>query len=289
MSDKEQMQQMTIQAKTGAVAGALFAPEAPGPFPAVILCHGAFEYKENFFAFCRGLTRHGLAATAIDMPGHGESGGERYAIDVDAWVDAIGATIDMLGDRAEVADDRVGAFGFSSGGTAVLEAALKDRRIKAIATLDATVQNYMGRWDTFLFKLLTGFGTLKKHLTGSDLRLNLQSVLKSAQVAHDPETNAAIVSDPRMLAAYAALPLPGAAACAFVDTIDRVETINVPTLVMHGEDDRIDAKETAEQLFERLTCKKSLEIIPDSGHCGHLDTHQSMILDLLASWMSTHL
>ncbi|MGM0454449.1 MAG: alpha/beta hydrolase [Thermodesulfobacteriota bacterium] len=289
MSDKEQMRQMKIEAKTGAVAGALFAPEAPGPFPCVVLCHGAFEYKENFFSFCRGLARQKLAAFAIDMPGHGESGGNRYAIDVDAWVAAIGAAIDFLIDEPVADAQRIGAFGFSSGGTAVLEAALQEPRIRAIATLDATVQNYMGPWDTFLFKILTGIGSVKKQITGSDLRLNLQSVLKNAHVAYDPAVNEAIVSDPRMLAAYAALPLPGAAACAFVDTVDRVGGITQPTLIMHGENDGIDSKETAYQLFERLDCEKSIEIIPESGHCGHLDTHHAMILDLLASWMSTHL
>ena len=289
MSDKEQMRKMKIEGKTGAVAGALFVPEAPGSFPCVVLCHGAFEYKENFFSFCRGLTRQGLAAFAIDMPGHGESAGNRYAIDIDAWVYAICATIDFLKNQPAVDDQRVGAFGFSSGGTAVLEAALQEPRIRSLATLDATVRNYMGPWDTFLFKTLTDIAELKKKVTGSDLRLNLQSVLKNAHVATDSAVNEAIVSDPRMLAAYAAMPLPGAAACAFVDTIDRVNGINIPTLVMHGENDEIDTKETAEQLYERLTCEKSLEIIPESGHCGHLDTHQSMILDLLASWMSTHL
>ncbi len=289
MNDKEQMQQMTIQTDTGAVAGALFAPDAAGPFPCVVLCHGAFEYKENFFSFCRGLTRQGLAAAAIDMPGHGESAGDRYAIDVDAWVSAICAAIDFLIDEPVADAQRMGAFGFSSGGTAVLEAALKEPRIRALATLDATVQNYMGTWDTFLFKMLTRIGGLKKQLTGSDLRLNLQSVLKKAHVAYDPAVNEAIVSDPRLLAAYAALPLPGAAACAFVDTMDRVGGITAPTLVMHGENDQIDTKETAFQLFERLDCEKSIEIIPESGHCGHLDTHHEMILDLLANWMSTHL
>lgn len=114
--------------------------------------------------------------------------------------------------------------------------------------------------------------TIFSHITGSGLRLSLVHVLKSAKVAYDPAINQSIISDPRMIDAYSAFPLPGAAPCAFVDTIKRIHKISIPTLVMHGEDDHIDPPETAELIFKTLTYDKSLEFSPQSRHCGHLDT-----------------
>lgn len=282
------MERIGIPFRTGQLAGACFSSNGHSAGPCVILCHGAFEYKENFFPFARHLAGAGIHAIVIDMPGHGQSTGDRFHIDIPAWVAAISATIEYA--SQQVADpDRIGLFGFSSGGTAVLEAAICDPRIKAIATLDATVRNYMNAWDTVLFKLLIGLGKTKKRLTGTDWRVNLTNVLEKAEVACDPDVNQQIVSDPRMIEAYRCLPLPGAAPCAFVDTIERVDAIRIPSLILHGKEDRIDPLDSAHLLYNRLTCEKSLEIIPNSGHCGHLDTNGDMIMRLVGQWMTSHL
>ncbi len=282
------MERIGIPFRTGHLAGACFSSNGSSAGPCVILCHGAFEYKENFFPFARHLAKQGIHAVVIDMPGHGQSCGERFHIDIPAWVSAISSTIDFIS-QAIADPGRIGIFGFSSGGTAVLEAAICDHRIKVLATLDATVRNYMNVWDTFLFKLLIGLGVTKKRLTGTDWRVDLTGVLKKAHVASDSGVNQQIISDPRMIEAYHGFPLPGAAPCAFVDTLRRVDAVCVPTLVLHGKDDRIDPLESAYLLYNRLTCIKSLEIIPDSGHCGHLDTNCDMIMELVAEWMMLHL
>ena len=273
------------------IAGVLFKTDndQETPAPGLVICHGAFEYKENFFELAEYLAAQGISAIVIDMPGHGESTGERFHINIDLWVRSIRAAVDQLAGHPEIDEHRIGAFGFSSGGTAVLEAALADPRLKALITLDATVRNYLNLWDTFTFKTLNAVGILKKKVTGSDLRLKLLPVLKSARVAHDPAVNQSIISDPKMIDAYSAFPLPGAAPCAFVDTIRHISKISIPTLVLHGEEDHVDPPETAGILFETLTCEKAIELIPQSGHCGHLDTNRHKIMQLTADWALKHL
>jgi len=273
------------------VAGVLFKTNTnpKNPSPCLVICHGAFEYKENFFDLAAYLAKQGLSSAVIDMPGHGESSGDRFHINIDRWVQAIRATVDYLTTRPDIDERRIGAFGFSSGGTAVLEAALAEPRLKALITLDATVRNYLNLWDTFTFKAINVIGILKKKITGTDLHLKLVHVLKNAQVAHDPNVNQSIVSDPKMIAAYSAFPLPGAAPCAFVDTIRRIDKISIPTLILHGKEDHIDPPETAEMIFKTLTCEKALELLPQSGHCGHLDTHKDKMMQLTAEWALKHL
>jgi len=270
---------------------ALFPADAgnPAAAPCLIICHGAFERKENFFEFSEFLSNQGIGAIAVDMPGHGESAGPRSHLDMGEWVKAIQTVIDYLSSDQSIDPDRIGAFGFSSGGTAVLEAALVEPRIKAIATLDATVRNYLNVWETVFFKSLVTASRVKKKLTGTGWRLNLLWVLNSANVAFDPAVNQQIINDPSLIEAYSAFPLPGAAACAFVGTLDRVHQIQIPTLVMHGKEDRVDPPETARLLFDALTCEKSLELIPKSGHSGHLDSQKATIMAHTSEWAQKYL
>jgi len=273
-----------IPCKSDTISGCIFTPDVfteKHP-PCVIICHGAFEYKENFFELASFLAENEISSVVIDMPGHGDSFGERYNINIELWVLAIQATIDYLERHPGIDRNRIGAFGFSSGGTAVLEAAITEPRIKALVTLDATVQNYLGLFDTITFKTLIFIGKIKRRVTGTDLRLKLLHVLKNAQVAFDPKVNQAVISDPKMIAAYSAFPLPGAAPTAFVDTIDRIDSISVPTLVMHGKNDQVDPPETATLLYESLKCKKSLSFLKNSGHCGHLDSQKIKMMQLTA-------
>src|SRR3982751_5640807 len=78
------------------LSGMLFLPESSEPPPAVIVCHGAGEFKENYFELCELLAARGVAALAIDMHGHGESAGERYYVNMVQWVADVQAAIDFL-------------------------------------------------------------------------------------------------------------------------------------------------------------------------------------------------
>src|SRR3954468_14982702 len=121
--------------------GVLFIPDAGGPLPTLIVCHGAGEFKENYFEMCEYLGANGIASLALDMHGHGESGGERYFVSMKEWTPDIRAAIDFLSSHQRTRGGAIGAFGLSSGGTAILEAAMVDHRLKALIALDATVRS----------------------------------------------------------------------------------------------------------------------------------------------------
>ncbi len=271
------------------LAADLFLPEKNEKPAVIILCHGAFETKEKFHSFATCFAAKGFAALVPDMPGHGRSNGCRYCVDIPSWKEAVHAAMNFCANDSRINTAKIGLFGFSSGGTAVLEAAATDQRPRAIVTLDATVRNFMGFIDTLFFKILVGAGKVTKRLTGRQLRLNMTFVLHKAKCAHDPRINNEIISDPQLNQAYASLPFPGASGCAFVDTINRVHLIKAPTFVLHGQEDRIDSPESARMLFEKLTCEKRLFLVPESGHCGHLDTNSHLVLNLAIGWFVRHL
>lgn len=265
------------------IAGILFLPESCRSVPAVIICHGAGEFKENYFELCELLAGRGIAALAIDMHGHGESAGQRFCVEMRQWVADVRAAIDFLHGDSRVDGARIGAFGLSSGGTAIFETALIDSRLKTLVALDATVRNCLPVGLQICMGLLLLAGRLTKWVTRRDLRIPLNK-FTAISLASDPEVDRKLRADPRARAAMTSFPFPGGADAFFVNTLKRVSRIQVPTLVLWGADDQIDPPETAQLLYDALSCEKQLHIIPGNGHVGHLDRNKEQVLKLTADW-----
>lgn len=269
---------------------ALFVPAQTGARQSVlIVTHGAGEFKENYQELADYLSHRGIASLLVDMHGHGQSGGQAYHVSIREWVEDLRAAMDYLETRSDVDSTRIAAFGLSSGGTAILEAALVDKRLKALVTLDATVMNTLPLSLTLMMGSLSALGYMKRWLTGKDLRISIVQMLSEVALAADPEINARLSIDPGKIRAFANFPLPGAAQAFFVSTIKRVSKILAATLVIWGEEDKLDPVTTAHTLHEALTCEKHLEIVPGNGHVGHLDRNREKVFDLTAQWLLKHL
>ena len=277
----------------------LFLPDSPpnnsavSLIPAVIFCHGAIDYKEHFFEFAEFLADNGYAALAMDMHGHGESEGARYNVRMKQWVPDILAGIKYLSMHELIDSARIGAVGFSSGGTAILEAAIQQSSsneplaLKALVTLDATVKTIISPVETVVFKAISGLGRVKRKLLGHDIKIPLYDLAVKLPASCNPEVNDAFHSDPYFEKGYKSYPLPGAVESLIIDTIKRVDKITIPVCVIHGEEDRVDSPDTARELFGKLKSKKELHIIPQSGHIGHLDYQKKKIQNLAKSWFDS--
>jgi pimeloyl-ACP methyl ester carboxylesterase len=266
------------------LVGVLFLPESASPCPTLIVCPGGLMCKEIYFELSEFLAQKGVAALSMDMHGHGQSGGERFHVNMREWVADIRSALDFLANHTRVDSQKIGAWGHSSGGRAILEAALVDPRLKTLITLDATVRNSWGFLVALMFQALILVSRIKKLLTKQDLRFSMVKMFENIHVAADPEINRQLCTDPRFIEGFASFPLPGAAESFFVDTIKRVDRITIPTLVVWGENDELDPPESARLLYAALTCKKQLHIIPGNGHMGHLDRNKDQVLVLTAKW-----
>lgn len=221
---------------------------------------------------------------AIDMHGHGESEGERFHVNIRQWIADVRSAVNFICRHPALDASRIGAFGLSSGGTAILEASLVENKLRALVVLDATVRNSMPWIATVILKCLVLIGRCKKALTKKDLRLPLIKLFGGLPVASDPEINERLQNDPKGIEAFMSFPLPGAAESFFVNTIQRVSGISIPSLIIWGEDDKIDSPLTARMLFQALTCKKKLQIVKGNGHAGHLDRNRQEVFALTKDW-----
>lgn len=109
----------------------LWVPPGDGPWPAVIVLHGAGSRKENHADFARAALAHGLVALTFDNRGHGETEGPFGR----AVIEDLGALAAWLAARPEVDRRRIGVRGSSLGGLLAIHAAAESDDIAAAVAI----------------------------------------------------------------------------------------------------------------------------------------------------------
>jgi pimeloyl-ACP methyl ester carboxylesterase len=105
---------------------------------AIILLQGAGASREAVRPYAEMLVRHGYGVLALDLRGHGASGGATNRLGWQGTRD-VGAAVAFLETRPEV--DSVGGLGLSLGGEVLLGAASDYPALEAIAADGATRRN----------------------------------------------------------------------------------------------------------------------------------------------------
>ena len=116
------------------LAGIFYLPEGDGPFPGLVMTHGFSAVKEMCLReFAEVFCEAGFAVLLYDHRNLGESAGEpRQEINPWAQIRDYRYALSWMGERPEVNADRLGVWGSSFSGGAVLILAAVDRRVKAV-------------------------------------------------------------------------------------------------------------------------------------------------------------
>jgi uncharacterized protein len=113
------------------IAWCLWLPPGEGPWPAVMVLHGAGSQKENHADYARAAVAHGLAALTFDNRGHGTTEGPLG----NGVIDDLGALAAWLAERPEVDGRRIGVRGSSMGGLLAVHAAAESDDIAAAVAI----------------------------------------------------------------------------------------------------------------------------------------------------------
>ncbi|MCH3921875.1 alpha/beta hydrolase [Limosilactobacillus sp.] len=123
------------------VANVFFPPEfdEKKQYPAIIFTHPAGGVKEQTSGlYARQIAQAGFVTIAFDASYQGESSGlPRHLENPYIRVEDISAVVDYLTTLEYVDAARIGAAGICAGGGYTVNAAINDKRIKALATVSA--------------------------------------------------------------------------------------------------------------------------------------------------------
>lgn len=122
------------------IAGSFFEPRSR-PAVAVLLVHMLGRSKDDWAETAERLSDAGLHALAIDLRGHGQSGGS--ASSLDAMAADVRAGLEWLRGRVGVRPDRIAVVGASLGANLALTVASALPWVRAMALLSPSL-DYRG-------------------------------------------------------------------------------------------------------------------------------------------------
>jgi pimeloyl-ACP methyl ester carboxylesterase len=125
------------------LAATLYEPSAPAPpagYPALVLFHGLGGKRQDLAAVAQRFDGT-FAVLAFDQRGHGQSGG-LVSIDGPREIADTREVYDQLAARPEIDKTRIGAWGISLGGAAVLRSLVEGVPWAAVETCETWTDLY---------------------------------------------------------------------------------------------------------------------------------------------------
>lgn len=188
----------------------------------------------------RLLARHGYGVLLVDPRGYGESQGDPNAY---GWRSArdVEAAVAWLRRRPEVRRRRIGGLGLSVGGEAMLEAAARSRRLKAVVVegvgIRSVRESLLRRGPSILEKVLQYPQDLVQTvavwvLSGDDVPMSLR--------------NAALLIGPRAV------------------------------LFVYGEEGQAVEKAVTPVYYEAALPTKEIWVVPGAGHTGGIEAEPDL-------------
>lgn len=136
------MQKVSFKNKSWDVAADLYFPQnfdEKKKYPAIVCAHPISSCKEQTSGLYAGkLAEKGFVTLAFDASNQGESGGlERFMEDPATRVEDFRCAVDYLVTLKSVDEERIGVLGICGGGGYAVNAAMTERRFRAVGTVVA--------------------------------------------------------------------------------------------------------------------------------------------------------
>jgi alpha-beta hydrolase superfamily lysophospholipase len=281
------MQTQVIKMQTGTFSGSegdvIYYREVHSEgqsWAALVIVHGLGEHSGRYQYLMEALVPRGIDVYALDLRGHGRSGGARGSLK--SWQefgDDLGAFLALVREKAP--DQPLFLMGHSLGGLIVLDYVLAHpfQAQGVITSSPALVSNAIPRSKRWLAKLLS------RLMPG----LQIKSGLDAAGISSQPEEVQRYLED-----AYVhdwGTPRLGAETfAAQARTWKNVSRIPVPILILHGEQDPLTPVQTSQNLYRQIeTPYKSLITYPGSYHEIHNDIQRADEFEDLTVWIKSQL
>jgi predicted acyl esterase len=137
-------QELTLRMDDGVhLAATLYEPAAappPAGYPAIVVLHGLGGKRQDVAAVAQRFSG-AFAVLTLDLRGHGESGG-LVSIDGPREIADVREVVQQLGARPEIDETKIGAWGISLGGGAVLRSLVEGVPWAAVEVVETWTDLY---------------------------------------------------------------------------------------------------------------------------------------------------
>jgi len=247
-------------------------PASGTPWARLLLIHGLAEHSGRYEHVGEHLAARGIEVHAADQRGFGASGGRR------AWVDRWSQLHDDIEHRvaalrAEAPALPVVLYGHSLGGLIALGYVLDGRSLPDLLVLSApAVAASVPTWQRALVAALSRLSP------GTRLANRLPSNVLSKDAGVWADYIADPLNEHRSTARFGALALAEQRRVAAA-----VDRLSIPTLVIHGGDDRLVPTETSELFESRRGVTR--RVYPGVRHELHNEPEAPQVLDDVVAWI----
>ncbi|MCT7658930.1 alpha/beta hydrolase [Mycobacterium deserti] len=251
------------------------------PRGVVVLCHGYAEHARRYDHVAQRFGESGLLTYALDLRGHGRSGGKRvYLRHISEYTGDFHTLVGIA--AAEHPDLRLIVLGHSMGGGVVFAYGAEHPGDYTAMVLSGPAVYAQDAVSSFMISVAKVVGSVLPGLPVEKLPTDA--------VSRDPDVVAAYNADP--MVHHGKLPAGIAKALLNVgETMpQRAAALTAPLLVVHGEKDVLIPVAGSHRLME---CARSddahLKVYPELYHEVFNEPEKELVLDDVTSWIESKL
>jgi acylglycerol lipase len=251
------------------------------PTGVVILCHGYAEHARRYDHVAERFGEAGLITYAIDLRGHGRSGGKRVHLKkISDYTDDFHHLVGIA--TAAYPELKRVVLGHSMGGGVVFTYGVEHPDDYAAMVLSGPAVYAQDAVSSVMIVVANVLGSILPGLPVEDLPADA--------VSRDPEVVAAYEADP--LVHHGKLPAGIAKALIGVGSTmpQRAAALTAPLLVVHGGQDKLIPVDGSRRLIECVgSADVNLKVYPELYHEVFNEPERAVVLDDVVSWIEVHL
>jgi len=251
------------------------------PTGVVILCHGYAEHARRYDHVAQRFGEAGLITYALDLRGHGRSGGKRvYLKNISEYTDDFHHLVGIA--TAAHPDLKRVVIGHSMGGGVVFAYGVEHPDDYSAMVLSGPAVYAQDAVSSVMIGVAKVVGSILPGLPVEDLPADA--------VSRDPAVVAAYEADP--LVHHGKLPAGIAKALISVgETMpQRAAAITAPLLVVHGGQDKLIPVAGSERLVECVGSPDvHLKVYPELFHEVFNEPERAVVLDDVVSWIEVRM
>jgi alpha-beta hydrolase superfamily lysophospholipase len=251
------------------------------PRGVVVLCHGYAEHARRYDHVAQRFGEAGLVTYALDLRGHGRSGGKRVWLKrLSDYTDDFATLVGIAAaDHPEL--HRV-VLGHSMGGGVVFAYAAEHAGDYTAVVLSGPAVAAHLEAGPVLAAIGKAIGRV---FPGMPMRK-----LPADAVSRDPEVVHAYETDPLVYHGW----LPAGITRALIQVGENqpqlAAKLTAPLLIVHGEKDKLISVEGSRLLAENVaTPDVALKVYPELYHEVFNEPEKDLVLGDVTSWIATHL